>query len=130
MSNEKSRLTDALLALMSRALWCVGMALLLIGTVLVSEATAFADPGDVNSCDQMCQQGPEDPVYYENCMDACTGTTSIDFCYLVCTRPNVDCPSSSVFGGCVNNRCYGKRCPTACRCYIYNITDCQCRKNP
>lgn len=120
-------MSNVLLTLASRALWCVGMALLLLGTLLASEGSAFADPGDPVWCRENCAQYSTTAQQYDACAHACMGENynSID-CYW-CVKPTIECPAST--GGCVNSRyCTGVLCPTW-KCFCANLypSGCECR---
>jgi len=109
-----------------RALWCLGVALLAVGALLVSEGTALADPGDLTYCTSMCSMANQcnqenaNNDGYGTCLTACMGQNASvipTYCGF-CALPVADCPRP--LGGCVANQCRRNGllgcCPTACRC--------------
>jgi hypothetical protein len=112
----------------SSPLWCVGVALLAVGTLLVSERAAFADTGDPAACDASCAASyPNDPDAYDSCMQTCIGDYSIDFCGWRCTQPLGTCPN--LFGQCEFTPCTGTLCPRTCKCYASGLGTCKCSKS-
>ena len=115
-------------------LWCVGVALLVVGTALVSERSVFADSGDPGFCNggatvifHCDQQGQDDGSGYDQYMISCTGSMSINDCPFWCAKP-ADCNDGSL---CLYAPCsgrFGRCCPRACACYATAPGKCGCAK--
>jgi hypothetical protein len=128
------------MSVFSRSLWSAGVAFLVIGSLLVSEQSAFADPGEEDAelchsycsaqlgCDQAGEDGSLGDAYTQ-CMEGCTGVAPGIWC-LACTRPMTGCPASGINVICVANICTGRCCPSTCKCYAKNSNSCWCAKGP
>jgi hypothetical protein len=112
-------------------LWYIGLAMLVVGTMLVGEQSAFADTGTVEECTLSCSaqyncSSEEGNVGDEfgQCMDTCTGNPNSPSCIL-CSKPAASCPNA--YGVC-SLKCTGRCCPSWCWCRGGSIFYCECTR--